>query len=77
MLGFKLGRNVARTARASGIPLRYGTGIYFSSVSGKANYYARLSAKVRLMIGVFPRLRLAVSEKNSLSNDEALLRIIR
>ncbi|CAM9387144.1 unnamed protein product [Ectocarpus sp. 8 AP-2014] len=45
MLGFKLGKNVARTARASGIPLRYGTGIYFSSVSGKANDYARLSAK--------------------------------
>ncbi|CAN0332165.1 unnamed protein product, partial [Ectocarpus fasciculatus] len=35
MMGFKLGNNVARTARASGVPLRYGTGIYFSSVSGK------------------------------------------
>ncbi|CAM9153406.1 unnamed protein product [Ectocarpus sp. 12 AP-2014] len=45
MLGFKLGRNVARTALATCIPLRYGTGIYFSSVSGKANDYADLSAK--------------------------------
>ncbi|CAM9635701.1 unnamed protein product [Ectocarpus sp. 12 AP-2014] len=45
MLGFKLGRNVARTALATCTPLRYGTGIYFSSVSGKANDYADLSAK--------------------------------
>ncbi|CAM9669061.1 unnamed protein product [Ectocarpus fasciculatus] len=45
MLGFKLGTNVARTARATRFPLRYGPGIYLSSVSGKANDYAKLSAK--------------------------------
>ncbi|CAM9168974.1 unnamed protein product [Ectocarpus sp. 8 AP-2014] len=44
-LGFKLGPNVAGTARATGFPLRYGEGIYFSSVSGKANDYASRSAK--------------------------------
>lgn len=50
-LGFKLGPNVAGTARATGFPLRYGAGIYLTSVSGKANDYAGRSAKVRMMIG--------------------------
>ncbi|CAM9441584.1 unnamed protein product [Ectocarpus fasciculatus] len=44
-LGFKLGTNVARTARATLFPLRYGAGIYLTSVSGKANDYAGRSAK--------------------------------
>ncbi|CAM9711233.1 unnamed protein product [Ectocarpus sp. 4 AP-2014] len=44
-LGFQLGDNVARTALESQIPLRYGEGVYFSSVSGKANDYARSSEK--------------------------------
>ncbi|CAN0439786.1 unnamed protein product, partial [Ectocarpus sp. 12 AP-2014] len=44
-LGFKLGANVAGTARATGFPLRYGEGIYLTSVSGKANDYASRSAK--------------------------------
>ncbi|CAN0483594.1 unnamed protein product [Ectocarpus sp. 12 AP-2014] len=45
MLGFKLGKNVARTARATRRPRRYGPGVYSSSVSGKANDYADLSTK--------------------------------
>ncbi|CBN80082.1 conserved unknown protein [Ectocarpus siliculosus] len=45
MLGFNLGKNVARTARATRFPLRYGPGVYLSSVSGKANDYAGRSAK--------------------------------
>ncbi|CBJ32325.1 conserved unknown protein [Ectocarpus siliculosus] len=44
-LGFQLGPNVARTARATRFPLRYGAGIYLTSVSGKANDYASRSAK--------------------------------
>ncbi|CBJ32324.1 conserved unknown protein [Ectocarpus siliculosus] len=44
-LGFKLGANVAGTARATGFPLRYGEGVYLTSVSGKANDYASRSAK--------------------------------
>ncbi|CAN0424403.1 unnamed protein product, partial [Ascophyllum nodosum] len=44
--GFRLRNNVGRTARQSGINLRFGHGLYFSSVSGKANDYAEESEKV-------------------------------
>lgn len=44
--GFKLQGNVGGTARRTTIHLRYGEGLYFSSVSGKANDYAHLSEKV-------------------------------
>ncbi|CAN0059865.1 unnamed protein product [Pylaiella littoralis] len=43
--GFKLGDNVGDTARRTAFPLRYGDGLYFSSVSGKANDYAQESEK--------------------------------
>lgn len=46
MRGFKLEKNVGRTARARNFKLRYGEGVYFSSVSGKANDYAQLTEKV-------------------------------
>lgn len=46
MRGFKLDKNVGRTALARNFKLRYGKGVYFSSVSGKANDYADLTAKV-------------------------------
>lgn len=44
--GFKLRDNVGDTARRTAFPLRYGNGLYFSSVSGKANDYAQESEKV-------------------------------
>ncbi|CAM9304718.1 unnamed protein product, partial [Laminaria digitata] len=44
--GFLLKENVGRTAVASNSRLRYGEGMYFSSVSGKANDYAAGSEKV-------------------------------
>lgn len=46
MRGFKLDENVGRTALSRNFKLRYGKGVYFSSVSGKANDYADLTAKV-------------------------------
>lgn len=46
--GFKLADNTGATARRKNFPLRYGDGLYFSSVSGKANDYAELSEKVLL-----------------------------
>lgn len=49
--------NAGRTARATGIDLRYGEGLYFSSVSGKANDYAGLSEKVLLSRSVGPNSR--------------------
>ncbi|CAN0163900.1 unnamed protein product [Ectocarpus sp. 12 AP-2014] len=52
--GFKMGPNVAGTARATGFPLRYGEGIYLTSVSGKANDYASRSAK---KVGIASELR--------------------
>ncbi|CAM9345382.1 unnamed protein product [Ectocarpus sp. 12 AP-2014] len=45
MRGFKLDENVGRTALARNFKLRYGKGVYFSSVSGKANDYADQTAK--------------------------------
>lgn len=47
MNGFKLLGNVGNTARLTNFNLRYGQGLYFSSVAGKANDYASLSEKVR------------------------------
>lgn len=44
--GFKLRKNLGTTARKTGVGLRYGEGLYFSSVSGKANDYAQESTKV-------------------------------
>ena len=44
--GFRLRENVGGTARRTLFDLRYGAGLYFSSVSGKANDYAELSEKV-------------------------------
>lgn len=38
--------NVGGTARRKNFPLRYGGGLFFSSVSGKANDYAKKSQKV-------------------------------
>lgn len=49
MHGFKLEGNVGATARSTKIALRYGKGIYFSSVSGKANDYARGTTRVGMM----------------------------
>eukprot|EP00752_Nemacystus_decipiens_P006890 g6189.t1 len=43
--GFKLSKNLGSTARRTGVNLRYGEGLYFSSVSGKANDYAEPSQK--------------------------------
>ncbi|CAM9709379.1 unnamed protein product, partial [Laminaria digitata] len=43
--GFKLDDNTGATARRLNFPLRYGDGLYFSSVSGKANDYAEQSEK--------------------------------
>ncbi|CAM9472315.1 unnamed protein product [Ectocarpus sp. 13 AM-2016] len=43
--GFTLQGNVGGTARRTKLSLRYGEGLYFSSVSGKANDYADLSEK--------------------------------
>ncbi|CAM9541807.1 unnamed protein product [Pylaiella littoralis] len=43
--GFKIRGNVGGTARRTAVGLRYGEGLYFSSVSGKANDYARFSEK--------------------------------
>ncbi|CAM9848754.1 unnamed protein product [Pylaiella littoralis] len=43
--GFKLQGNVGKTARRTAMALRYGDGLYFSSVSGKANDYATQSEK--------------------------------
>lgn len=37
------------TARRTKFALRYGDGLYFSSVSGKANDYATLSEKVQIL----------------------------
>ncbi|CAN0321425.1 unnamed protein product, partial [Scytosiphon promiscuus] len=48
MHGFKLDGNVGATARRTGFGLRYRNGIYFSSVSGKANDYAAGTKRVRL-----------------------------
>ena len=44
--GFKLKKNLGRTAKAKNSSLRYGKGVYFSSLSGKANKYAENSQKV-------------------------------
>ncbi|CAM9949773.1 unnamed protein product, partial [Ectocarpus fasciculatus] len=44
--GFMLQGNVGGTARRTNYGLRYGDGLYFSSVSGKSNDYAQLSEKV-------------------------------
>lgn len=52
--GFRLGSNVGQTARRSSIALRYGDGMYFSNVSGKANDYAIDSEKVRKIKQVKP-----------------------
>lgn len=49
--GFKLDANVGQTARHTNFDLRYGEGLYFSSVSGKANDYAGDSEKVRWVDG--------------------------
>lgn len=46
MNGFKILGNVGSTARRTGFDLRYGQGLYFSSVAGKANDYAVSSEKV-------------------------------
>eukprot|EP00904_Undaria_pinnatifida_P004166 jgi/Undpi1/13750/HiC_scaffold_9.g03403.m1 len=46
MHGFKLQGNQGRTAKATNFDLRYGEGLYFSSVSGKANDYAQQSEKL-------------------------------
>lgn len=48
--GFKLRDNVGDTARRTNFDLRYGAGLYFSSVSGKANDYAEDSEKVKLRV---------------------------
>lgn len=48
MPGFKLEGNVGETARRTNIGLRYGKGLYFSSVSGKANDYATGTTRVGL-----------------------------
>ena len=48
--GFVVEGNAGRTAQATNISLRYGEGIYFSSVSGKANDYAGLSEKVCIVV---------------------------
>lgn len=45
--GFKLRGFLGRTAQRTSVNLRYGEGLYFSSVSGKANDYAFESEKVR------------------------------
>lgn len=57
--GFVLQGNVGDTARRTKIPLRYGEGIYFSSVSGKANDYAIGTTKVRMF-----SLTLLLKQKN-------------
>jgi len=44
--GFKLQGFLGRTAQRTRMHLRYGQGLYFSSVSGKANDYAFASEKV-------------------------------
>ncbi|CAM9158730.1 unnamed protein product [Ectocarpus sp. 13 AM-2016] len=44
--GFELRGNVGGTAKTTGYRLRYGEGLYFSSVSGKSNDYAQQSEKV-------------------------------
>ncbi|CAN0375556.1 unnamed protein product, partial [Ectocarpus sp. 12 AP-2014] len=44
--GFMLQGNVGGTARRTSIGLRYGEGLYFSSVTGKSNDYAQGSEKV-------------------------------
>ncbi|CBN75172.1 conserved unknown protein [Ectocarpus siliculosus] len=46
--GFRLRGSVGRTAQRTNMNLRYGEGLYFSSVSGKANDYAAQSEKVYL-----------------------------
>ena len=46
--GFKLKEELGRTAKAKNFDLRYGEGVYFSSVSGKANDYAENSQKVTI-----------------------------
>ncbi|CAM9267091.1 unnamed protein product, partial [Hapterophycus canaliculatus] len=43
--GFRLKGTVGRTAQRTNMNLRYGEGLYFSSVSGKANDYAVASEK--------------------------------
>lgn len=43
--GFKLTKN-GQTSRSSGVALRYGKGLYFTSIAGKANDYAKLTAQV-------------------------------
>ncbi|CAM9324420.1 unnamed protein product, partial [Hapterophycus canaliculatus] len=43
--GFVIEGNAGRTALITNFGLRYGEGLYFSSVSGKANDYARSSEK--------------------------------
>ncbi len=54
MHGFKIADNIgcspARKNRAQW--LRYGRGIYFSSVSGKANDFSELTAKVRQALSI-------------------------
>lgn len=50
--GFKVSC-AGRTAQRAKFDLRFGEGLYFSSVSGKANDYAELSEKVRLVMFVF------------------------
>lgn len=49
--GFTMKSNVGDTARRTSTSLRYGDGLYFSSVSGKANDYAFHSEKVRCFWG--------------------------
>lgn len=44
--GFRLAHS-GQTAQRTGLNLRFGNGLYFSSVSGKANDYAAGSEKVR------------------------------
>ena len=50
MHGFKLQENLGRTAKSTNFDLRYGEGLYFSSVSGKANDYASKSEKVPILV---------------------------
>lgn len=63
MHGFKLKENVGRTAKAMNFPLRYGKGVYFSNVSGKANDYANSSEQVLICyvgVGVADRADVRV-----------------
>lgn len=55
--GFKLMGYLGRTAKLTNVQLRYGDGLYFSSVSGKANDYAAPSEKVRPRDTTLARLK--------------------